>query len=305
MTSLEEKRKTAQNVRSEILDARVIANYGDPGLDEDYHFDILSRYVVVMIESCYRVLTTDKWFKMLAIVQRPRQLWIEANGGNSGNPTTQKRADAYGNVNVGAVSNYSVNGISRLNEAYTLGETIKIRKLPHPNTVSTNPAFFRTDFQTWEEGQKTYNAWHSEGSTLPYIADDPNGTKLTGLRQKTIQPVTGDWLFNFYLNKYQYESFMLSFADSSVTSNLSKIFQGEWRQGTPVYTANGGYLFDARKYVLLSSCEYEDVNIGNKARVGTNDCVPLVVTTPNSFPTPKVRAVGTINYNPSYSPIAR
>ena len=98
MTSLDEKRKTAQNVNSEILDARVIANYGDPGLDEDYHFDILSRYVVVMIESCYRILTKDKWFKMLAIVQRPRHLWIETSAGFVNNPPNQKRADANGNV---------------------------------------------------------------------------------------------------------------------------------------------------------------------------------------------------------------
>jgi hypothetical protein len=305
MDALNEKRKTAANSRGEILDARVIANYGDPGLEEDYQFDLLSRYVIVMIESVYRVLTVDKWVKMLAVVQRPRHLWIETSGGVSGNPTTQKRADSQGNVNTGLAANFSARGIQSLNTPYALGETIKIRRLPTPLTQTSAPTFFQSDFRTWDSSISLYGAWHSEGSTIPYINSDAG--KIQSLRAKTIEPVAGDTngFFNFYLNKLQYETFMLSIGDSSLMTVMTQIFDGSWRGNTPVYSAHGGYLFQPNFFTQMFSCEYEDVNAGNKMRIGANDCIPLVVTTPNSFPTPKVRAAGTIAYNPSYSPISR
>ena len=313
MTSLEEKRKTAQNKQAKdkggILEARIIANYGDPGLAEDNHFDILSRYVIVMLESVYRIPTTDKWLNILAVVQRPRHLWIQTAGGVAATAASQKRSDAQGNVNVGLAANFSINGIQPLNTTYTMGEVIKIKRLPIPYTTSSYPAFFQTDFNVWNDTLFTYNPWHSEGSTLPYISND--ATKVASLREKTIEPVVGanpNWYFDFYLNKLQYEVFMLTLADAAYVANLTRVFQGQWNGGTPVYTNHGGYLFgsvNTHGYVLLSSCQYEDMNVGNKMRIGGNDCIPLVVTTPNSFPTPKTRAVGTIAYNPSYSPIAR
>lgn len=304
MASLEEKRKTLNNQKGEILDARVIANYGDPGLDEDYHFDILSRYVVVMIESTDRILTTDKWFRMLAVVKRPQHLWIATEGGVTG-PTSQRRADQYGNVNVGLANGYSASAISRMNQPYSLGETIKIRRLPRPLEYTTDN-IFQSDFSDWNANVMTYGSWHNEGSTLPYFSG--NAGRLAGLVQKTLVPrVVGENTFNFFLTKYQYEAFMFlaNVQDTTISNNLKAIFEGGWSGMTMVYSANGGYLFKNNSSVSLSTIEFEDVNFGNKQRVSTNECIPLIVTTPNSFPSPRVRSVGTISYNPTYSTIVK
>jgi hypothetical protein len=307
MTPLDEKRKTAANKTSNLRDARVIANYGDPGLDEDYHFDILSRYVVVMLESCDRILTKDKWFQMLAIVRRPQHLWIETEGGVATNPSNQKRSDTAGNVNVGSAGNFSVKGIPRINTPYYLGEQIKVRELPNPATIKSESDFFTSDFGvTWDSNHWLYNGWHTTGSTLPYINNDTD--KVGNLRRKTIDPIANsNSKFNFYLSKYQYEAFILTLNQSNSTASnlITKIFDGTWGAGHRIYSAHGGYIFNAQTSVLLSSCLYEDINLGNKVRTGSNECIPLVVATPHTFPTPKVRATGTIAYNPSYSPVAR
>lgn len=304
MSSIDERRRTLHNEKSEIMDARVIANYGDPGLDEDYHFDVLSRYVIVKLESVDRILTKDKWFRMLAVVKRPQHLWVKSEGGLT-SPATQKRSDAYGNINTGLSSSYSVNAIPRINQPYTLGEIIKVRKLPK-TLNSANDTLFQSVFTVWTPATWTYGNWHTEGSTLPYFAGDQN--KLAGLTQQTIEPTsTNSTLYNFYLSKYQYEAALLTvnIGDSTKTNMLNQIFQGTFGGATLVYSANGGYLFQNRIYTLMSMVEYEDTNYGNKQRVPTNECVPLVVTTPNSFPTPKSRIAGTISYNPSYATIVR
>lgn len=304
MSSLDEKRKTLHNQQSEILDARVIANYGDPGLDEDYHFDILSRYVIVKIESVDRILTRDKWFRMLAVVKRPQHLWVSAEGGLD-TPAIQRRSDAYGNINTGPSSSYSVNAIPRINTAYSLGELIKIRKLPKPINYTTD-TMFQSVFNVWSSDVWTYGNWHTEGSTLAYFAGQ--GDRIAGLTQKTIEPIaTSSYYYNFYLSKYQYEAALLNINIQNPTNSamLTRIFEGSFGGSTRVYSANGGYLYQNQIYSLLSMVEYEDVNYGNKQRVPTNECIPLVVTTPNSFPTPKQRTAGTISYNPTYATIVR
>src|SRR5438034_2377400 len=134
----DEKRKSLINSREDIKEARVVANYGDPGLDEDYHFDILSRYVIVQLDSCKRVPTSNKWSSMFAIVARPQHLWIDAPEGKSSSPSSQKRSDAVGNVNVGTATSPSVNGIARINQPYELGEIIKIKKIPLPVNTDTS-----------------------------------------------------------------------------------------------------------------------------------------------------------------------
>jgi hypothetical protein len=305
MASLDEKRKTAANTQAEIKDAKVIANYGDPGLDEDYHFDILSRYVVVMLESTDRILTLDKWFQMLAIVKRPPQLWIKTEGGQASDPTTQKRSDSQGNINIGLANGYSVNGIGRINTPYNLGDSIKVKKIPSVSTQSLDLSFFQSDFHIFDQNTYTYNSWHTQGSTIPYIANDPN--KVALLQQKTIQPLPdGSWTFNFALNKYQYEACILNanLGNTAAFNIMTNIFAGTFSGGTQVYSAHGGYVYQSLQRLQISACEYEDINIDNKMRVASADCIPLIVTTPDTFPTPKQRAVGTIAYNPSYSPIS-
>lgn len=302
-TSYSEQRKTKANQESDILEGRIIANYGDPGLDEDYHFDILSRYLVVMIESCQRIPTNDKYSGMIVLVKRPTTLWIDASTVPNGNPSSQQRKDYNENVSIGLANAYSTNGISRIYPSYSFGETIRIRKLSTP-AQPPNDQFFYSKFNNWDASTWGYGGWHSDGSTLPYFT---TADMKTQLRQKTINPISASSnYFGGYLNKYQYEAFSLYLAqgNSSLTNGITSIFNGSWAGNPAVYNANGGYLFKDNVYVLLNTIAYEDINVGNKARVASNECIPLVVTTPNSFPIPSTRAIGSINYNPTYSPIS-
>jgi hypothetical protein len=301
MTASEEKRKTLTNEQSEIKEAKVIANYGDPGLDEDYHFDILSRYVIVMFESCNRIPTVNKWHHMFAVVKRPQHLWVTAEGGRASSPNSQKRSDQIGNLSIGAAGSFSANGIGRMNFPYELGETIKIKRLSTPLVVGEDP-LFNSDFS---DANYTYNSWHSEGSTLPYFAG--NQVRTDYLRAKTIykpnSALTLQYAMSLY--KYHYEAFMLtvSLDNSALTSHLSDIFSNTLPSSNAVYQGDGGYVFKSAEYINLQSYEWEDINVGNKQRVNSNECMPLIVATPNLFPTPKTRAVGNIAYNPTYSPI--
>jgi hypothetical protein len=298
--SMDEKRKSISNFNSEVLEARVIANYGDPGLDEDYHFDILSRYVIVMIESSYRIPTANKWNNYFAIVARPLHLWVTAEGGRASSPNSQRRSDALGNMSVGVAGGFTVAGIPRVNYPYQLGELIKIKKLSTP-IILGDQTFFQSEFS---DQQFTYGSWHTEGSTLPYFAG--NQSRIDYLKAKTIfMPDLTRLEYGLTVYKYQYEAFFLNLvlSDTTLTNHSTAIFENTMPNSNPIYHADGGYVFKEDDHVDFYSVEYEDINVGNKQRVATNECMPLIVATPNTFPTPKVRSVGTISYNPSYSPI--
>lgn len=301
--SLDEKRKSLANSKAEVLDARVIANYGDPGLDEDYHFDVLSRYVIVMIESSYRVPTVDKWNKMFAIVARPQHLWVNIEEGKTASPNSQKRSDPLGNVSVGLAGGFSVAGIPRTNFPYQVGELIKIKKLAQP--LKLGETIFNSAGFT--EAPTNYGVWHTDGSTLPYFAG--NQSRIDELQKKTIyQPDPSKPLqYAFTLYKYQYEAFMLSLTatNSLLTTHLTEIFDNTLANDNAIYNAHGGYLFKNNPYINMLAIEYEDINIGNKQRLSSNECMPLIVATPNTFPTPKVRSVGTVSYNPTYATIVK
>lgn len=304
ITSYAEQRITKSNQDSDILEAKIIANYGDPGLDEDYHFDLLSRYVVVMIASYQRVLTSDKYEKMIAIVRRPETLWVSAASTPDNNPTNQVRQDASQNTSQGIAGSFSSNGISRIYPAYSFGETIRIRKTH--DTIQPPNSFFYSAFTKWDSSTWSYGGWHSDGSTLPYFKSDD---MKSNLRQKTINPIAaGSHYYQGFMHKMHYEAFALSInqGDSAMANGLASIFDSTWGGNPAVYNANGGYVFgNGGTFVLLNTLAYEDMNLGHKARVSSNDCIPLVVTTPNTFPAPSSRSIGTIIYNPTYSPISQ
>lgn len=308
MATVDEKRITLKNNSADVLEAKVIANYGDPGLDEDYQFDILSRYVIVEIESCDRVITNDKVASMIVAVQRPTNLWIQPEGGVASSPSSQKRSDAAGNVSTGLAGNFTVNGIARINNAYAFGEIIKIKKLASPFLINQNGVdpIFQSAFAAMPSTQVFYNTWHSQGATLPYII---NANNTNSLRLKTIAPST---LYPGYyfpvLNKYQYEAFMLTLNQNSSTmiGVLTQIFNGTWNGQAQVYSANGGYVYQGTVVTLpLPIIHFVDININGKQRTNNNDCMPLIVAAPHTFPTPKVRATGTIQFNPQVATIVQ
>lgn len=301
--NLTKKRKTAENNKNNIISAKVVANFGDPGLDENENFDILSRFIIVAIESVDRIPTNDKWTSMLAAVKRPESLWIDVVG-NVINPTDQQRSDNLGNTNTGLPSSYSVNGIARINQPYQVGETINIKKLSEP-LVLNNQKQSKIFFSKFSNIPQYYNDWYNTGAFLPYIQ---NNNAANNIKLKTISKVLNSGSSNFYypiLNKYQYEVFSLlqNINDTETSNLLIQIFDGSWRGTSQIYNAHGGYIFNQNQSINIPIIEYEDINIGQKQRVNTNSCIPLVVVTPNSFPVPKARSTGTINYSPQLVPV--
>jgi hypothetical protein len=301
-----EKRKTSDNSKNEVITAKIIANYGDPGLDEDYQFDILSRFVIVALESTDRIPTIDKWSGILAVVMRPTNLWINVVGQQQANPTDQQRSDNEGNTNTGLSSNYAINTISRINQPYQVGEIINIKKLSQPLQLNNQQqnSIFQSMFNTFPINQQYYNSWYNAGAFLPYIQQNNAQQALT---QKTIALASNTGGTTYYyptLNKYQYEAFVLlqNISNAATTQTLTQIFNGSWNGTSQVYNANGGYLFNNTENVSFTSVNYVDLNngqLGNKQRDSSDSCIPLVVVTPQTFPVPKVRSTSTFSYAPT------
>jgi len=285
-----------------VFDATVIANYGDPGLTEDYHCDLLSRYVICKLESSNRTLTNDKYKNMIIVVKRPETLWINYQGGFQNNPAIQQRVDFNLNTNVGTASNYSTNVIPTLNYPYQLGEKIKV-KLIKDNSyyyLFNSDPFFVSQCNVWNANSSTigyYQGWHNQGlNSNPYIV---NSNGANNLEIKTIFPYTNDNV-NYYitLGKTQYEAFALTLFPDQATSLVS-LFNGT-SSFKFFYTDNGGYAYYQNTSLLFNFCKYEDMNLGGKARVANTNCMPLIVAAPNSFTVPQSRAAGTISYAPTY-----
>ncbi len=312
MPTVDEKRKSVTNKESDIFEARVIANYGDPGLQEDFAFDILSRYLIVAIEPSSRVPTTNKWHEMLAIVARPRPLWIDADGGRANSYTSQRRSDYFGNISAGAAGSFSTDGIPPIDKPYRMGETIKIKRLPNSlkfsNTDGSRNEIFQSVFSISDgQGYYFYNDWHNEGAMLPYFIGQQS--RIDPLRYQTIFNPNFSEPFSYAMTlyKYQYEAFLLTLIQNEplLTAYVQKMFANENPSTNAEYSAHGGYLFKENTYTNFFSVDFEDLNIDNKQRTSVNECLPTIVTSPFSFPTPRVREIGTINYSPTYSTIVK
>jgi hypothetical protein len=303
-----EKRKSISNSRNDILDARIIANYSDPGLYEDYAFDILSRYLIVHIESSYRVPTADAWNKNIAIVARPKNLWIDAEEGLASSPSAQKRNDQTGNISVGIANAFTTNGIAPIDKPYQIGELIKIKKLANSLKFWDADPIFESVFSLDSDSSYVYNSWHNEGSTFPYFVGQD--LRQQYLRAKTLfrpDGVNYSFWYGMTLYKYQYEAFMLTLAqnNSELTTYLENMFGNVLSNTESIYLANGGYVFKEQQFINMFSVDYEDVNVINRSRPAISDCVPLIVTAPTTWPVPKIRNTSLLSYNPSYSTIIK
>lgn len=279
-----EIQKTNTNLKNnELLDAVVLANYGDPGIEEDAHADILSRYVICVIESANRILTPEKWINQIVVVKRPEHLWIKYLGGYLNNPDSQKKIDVNLNINVGKAGSYVTDTIPKINFPYKLGEKIKI-KLVEQDSLFNESSFFNSECKDISEPD--YKNWHAEGENL--ISDEK--VKKT-IKTKTIAR-SSDYKYNFTFTKGQYEALIYSLYGKE---------EVDWVFVDLLYNKHGGYLFaDILQSETISLVEYQDINVGGKARIPTNACIPVVVTSPNTFTVPKTRAIGTVNYSPTY-----
>ena len=301
--TFDEAKVTNKNLKSDVMGATVIANYGDPGLDENYFADILSRYVICVLDSPLRTLHYNTWSKdMIIIVKRPETLWIDYEGAFSEDISVNRKIDYSGNISIGKASSYSYEGIARINYPYEIGEKIKVIKTePQDILYSKTPSVHLS---------KGYEKWHSKGLVL---VQTYGGTE-EALRTNTLSLINkinnSNSEYGVRFHKYQYEAAILSIYNNEALRNFFQS-QSSSRAYFSDQTNKGGYLFKSIEggpilfppfSLDFNSFVYEDINVNSKSRTANSSCLPLVVTSPNSFSAPKIRSPGTINYNPTYIP---
>ena len=138
------------------IQAKVVACAGVPGLTEPFFFDILSRFIIVMVEPCSYVPTNATIHKRYLLVKRPRYLWVDCPAAPDLTPANNhgstRRKDYLGNINIGNPANFTINTIPKLDTEYTIGESITIRKVPRAYSGQSdifNSQFSNVDFSNY------------------------------------------------------------------------------------------------------------------------------------------------------------
>ena len=364
--------KSGKDDDGKTYEMKIVANAGDPGIFENEHYDILSRFLICEKSSANRVPTNHKRFGLYYLVKRPEHLWVSCENADTlaNKYVSDRRKDYMGNVNVGKSNNRSINTIPSINAPYEIGEILNCKKLPIPqnplNSALFVSAFDNKEFQTAYNGPQAlsglpteptkYTSEHwTSGAGVPSgtkVADqrffDQNGALLGhiggnqrwlqmkplfpsgdifvapiteeeelqhGVNDKYHPPQDPDYTFHFILHYYLVHHALGIMNPDNMTTvtnlkNHKQTFQGHGV--SPVTKAANPALIDFQggflcMNMLLGGCGFEDMNNGDqgeKQRTITDSCMPLIVTSPNQFPTPKTRAAGAVVYQPTYAVVA-
>ena len=397
--------KAGDDKHGKLYTFKVIANAGDPGMTEDEHYDILSRFVICEKESGNRVPTNHQAHSLFYLVKRPDHLWItsEATDSSESNYVSARRKDYMGNVNVGKASNPSIKTIPNINRPYAVGEIITAKKLPqilNPATSSFFSSMFSNDafknvypngpqqitnpqeaakytMEHWTHYGPPSNTQIAEGKVFNSEGQEVASNRGAGGYQnaKQLKPLyPADKVYqaalgaqteaekvmavnagiNYSDKKYYQQDvtsayfiilhyYLVHYAlgicnpDSMTTiealKNHRQKYQGFGVNTTPGFCTpagpqtqqecvsvagsfwtppvvqknpdlinqKGGFI---GRNVLLTNVAYEDINTDDKQRVTTDECMPLIIASPNQFPTPKYRQAGAIVYQPTYAKVA-
>lgn len=277
--------------------AYVIGNVGDPGLTTDFYCDIRSRYVLAVKDPNKRPLVKagsdgSSIFLQnnLILVIRPKNLWIDCPTATNGTAspsmdlTKLTRVDQNNNINIGKAGSFTTNDITPINDPYKVGEQITITKLKDYVTPTDTP------FQSF------FPMVGLESSLPPYLyantnyigqtqaaALDANGALVGGGKDNTAF-VNGQFYFLVTLPKTDYESFLAGFYAAKNYSVANTM------------PANMEYYFGTRKYITFYCASYIDLNTSMKQRIGSQACLPSIVSPPDSFITPKIRTASSFYY---------
>jgi len=162
------------------LKARIIGLWGDPGLTEYFHYDLLSRFLIVQTEPFDQPAHVGNYSRRIKLVLRPKSLWITADKNNG-----ETRRDVFGNTNgqntIGSSQNTSSksnNGLARaeytfeniqpISPSYKLGDLIDITEIPRP--IEFKPNLGRT--------VESNNSDSYEGVKI-FETDDPRQVDFT------------------------------------------------------------------------------------------------------------------------------
>lgn len=273
-----------KNKKQDTKRARIIGNFGDPGLSEDKHFDLLSQFLIVQIQGknggvdC--IIEDNNVADMVFVVYRPKELWIDYVAGST--TADYIRRSFEGQVNSGRAS---IN-INAINPPYLVGDQITIEKLPMGPTPEkpTNSLFY-----------KDITPLHfSTINSLPYSPIyENNSGKLKGFKASLIMTGTPQ---KIHVRVYADEWWKIIQEMEQALfkkANLNPNFMDLKKSGR-IWNAD-------TSFIDLPVISWLDTNSTKRGRNASDSCLPLVVTSPDSFPQAAVRQLGTISYNPSYN----
>jgi len=280
--------------------AYVMANYGDPGIENDNFCDIRSRFIIAIKDPLKRPLIPKNsdgssifLQDNIILVQRPYNLWIDCPltsqpaGFNPANPdfTNFKRYDSLKNYNIGSKDSYSASNIVQINRPYKLAEQITIGKLN--NYLTADDTFFQSVFSKTSNpySDMLYNNTSMLGMALPRVLNS-NGFLAAGGRDSSLfDPTKNYYLITFHQSYYEY------FLQTYFSNN-------SWYYNSPsaYMPFNNEYVFQNRTYITFYCESYLDLNTDSKARESNASCLPTIVTPKDSFLTLKARTSATLIY---------
>ena len=292
---------TGSQKKKTTLRARIIGNFGDPGLTEDVHFDVLSRFLLVQLQGknggldC--LVNPANISGLICAVFRPKDLWIDYVSGSS--MANYLRKSYEGQIDQGT----AILNINKINPSYDLGDEITVERLPQINDEKL-------------DGK----------STQVIVSQGSDSAPSEGLKASFIKPLSSVFAGRASLDyspKYEnyakgLKTFKASLALGAGGNLVIRVHSSEWRKilvykdsvkfqklaGNTDFQQkmqDGKFCWALNQTYDIPIIAYQDLNSAKRTRTGSDSCLPLVVTSPDSFPAAGIRQLGTIAYNPSYN----
>jgi hypothetical protein len=241
---------------------------------------------------------------IIKLVLRPRSLWID-------NTSATQRRDFYGNRNnqTGAVAgggvNFSDKNILPIFPSYKAGDEITLTKLHKPlcqqSSITANDSnrifdgvdIFTGATSSFSSSASTMSNDYKSSSANQSISALPLFSYISGISASNFNIVINSNGAGGTNNDVYVEIF------KKMLTSLGKFNHFLNAAGTVRSKIDSSNLIKDRGRLfgryLLSSVEYQDANLENRTRPKDSGCLPLVVASPSTFPTPIQRNLGGVN----------
>jgi len=302
-----------KNKKEEPLRAKVIGLWGDPGLTEYYNFDFLSRFLLVLVAPYNEIPCNRDAGSIVKLVLRPRSLWIDSVG--------DQRKDFFGNLNkqlrdaanpaAGGknAANYAHSNIMPITQSYKVGDELTLNRLHEPLAYGYELGYPNRDKRVFEDEADIFSSKEAFVATTLMSDTYKNSSGVPALSTANVY----SYIHNPSLgtaNKPNLKIVINSNGAGGIDrTGYSKSFEkilissekySEFIASPGLILAKlvGGLIADRGglfgRYVF-NSVEYIDSNAENRQRSQDAGCIPLIVASPSTFPTPVNRNLGGVN----------
>ena len=315
----------------DTLSARIIGNWGDPGVSESGLYDFLSRFLIVEVirdeDSNARIACEKDWQGVIMVVLRPPPLWIFAaedrNHRVDFTGITNKQINLATDWDVGAT--YESQAIQPITPAYKMGDLITIKKLEfpfHKKLPNGKPGEFYADNCFYNNiNCDIFQTLDNRVAPTPCVAPSSVGTGLSSKSYKISAGFTAAQSLALCVSvQSAAEAQMRYEGDQVYLDTLKKILgvtvasaSNSGPPATAVQTAQAARYaklaaaskgaLDAHKLITkqggvmvahnIAYVAYVDTNYSSRMRLDAG-CIPNVIVSPSSFPTAVRRNLGAI-----------